>query len=519
MKFVGLAVWMSVLLLGLYYVWQQVWLLEQSGPGLSRIVASMPSIIYNTVNHPRELLLSVNPDQPMFWDHFNPGVLAFMPLWLLWPDFKMIDRAAGRRHGRRGTAALLDRPTRLSGKDRGAVVGTVAWLVYPSTSQLIYSASYGFHWGNVCLPLYFFALALWMRGCKGWALAAVIWALLMKEEAAIVIGMFGLYLAIFERRCLLGVAITAFAFGYFLIVTTLVIPPAKLGYYVQMRFFADLGQNTWEILLSPLIKPRVFWGRLFESRSWYFAAALLAPLLFIPLKKPSILFVGSLTFVFVCMHPIMKSISYQYQAALLPVVFWALAAALQKEETPKRRGDSDWRASHPAHAIPVLRQHLLEQRYDSNSTCRLGDWRSCNASATKSRRATRFSPPSASPPISSNNAIFTRTIPSLPTSIASSGSARPVAERVNLRLTCAVCATSSDRWKGFPVCISLPQKMGSCSTRAEAPRWTPAISSNAMPCPKPSRDDPLNSVTESKSRASPSPGSRPPTTAARTLSV
>jgi len=73
--------------------------------------------------------------------------------------------------------------------------------------------------------------------------------------------MFGLYVAIFERRPRLGMAITAIAFGYFLLMTTLVIPSVKLGYYPQLRFFADLGHSKWEILLSPLTKPRLFWGK------------------------------------------------------------------------------------------------------------------------------------------------------------------------------------------------------------------------------------------------------------------
>lgn len=331
----AVAVWMCVALLGLYFIWQQVWYWNNLALGYPDC-GSMASIIYNSVNNPRELLLSVNPDQPMFCDHFDPGVLVFMPLWLLWPDFKMIIvlqvvLIVGV------TLPLYWIGQHVFQEKIAALLLVLAWLSHPSTSQFIYSASYGFHWGNVCVPLYFFALALWMRDCKSWAMLAVIWALLMKEEAAIVIGMFGLYLAIFERRRSLGVAITAFAFGYFLIVTTLVIPPAKLGYYDQMRFFADLGQNMWEILLSPLIKPRIFWGRLFEVRSWYFAAVLLAPLLFIPLKKPSILFVGSLTFVFDCMHPIMKSISYHYQSALLPVVFWSLAIALERKGVTERR--------------------------------------------------------------------------------------------------------------------------------------------------------------------------------------
>jgi len=49
-----------------------------------------------------------------------------------------------------------------------------------------------------------------------------------------------------------------------------------------------------------------------------------------------VLFVGSLVFLFDCLHPILKSINYQYQAALLPVVIWALAKALQIDQVVRQ---------------------------------------------------------------------------------------------------------------------------------------------------------------------------------------
>ncbi len=334
-QLLSLIVWISASLLSLFYFWQQVHYWKDLALGYADC-AEYARLLNNTVYNPRELFMSANPEKPMFWGHFEPGILLFAPLWALWPDLKMIFALQvvvivgvslplywiGRRVFRERVAALLL---------------VAAWLVYPSASQLIYSASYGFHFGNVCLPLYFLALAFWLDGRSRWALAAAAWALLMKEEAAIVMGMFGLYVAIFERRLWLGTAITVTAFGYFLVVTTLIIPPVRLGHYELLRFFDDLGHSKWEIFLSPLTRPRIFWGKLFEARSFYFAAALLAPLLFYPLRKPHVLCVGLLTFVFDCLYPALKSICYHYQAALLPVVFWALACALQHKQLQARR--------------------------------------------------------------------------------------------------------------------------------------------------------------------------------------
>lgn len=164
-----------------------------------------------------------------------------------------------------------------------------------------------------------------------------VWAMLIKEEAAIVVGTFGLYLAFFERPRLAGTALAVFAFGYFLLATSVLVPAISGQTYAMVRFFYGLGHTKWEILLSPLTKPRVFWGKLFEPSSFYFAAALFAPLLFLPVRKPTVLLIGVPTFVFCCLHPILKNICFHYQASLLPVVFWALVRAVHNWDTHRRR--------------------------------------------------------------------------------------------------------------------------------------------------------------------------------------
>jgi len=293
-------------------------------------------IMYNTLHNPRELFFQVNPDKPLFFDHFQPGFLPFVPLWLLWPSINLTSLlqvlavlgcalpiyGIGKQLFRDQTAALLL---------------AIVWLMYPSVSQFIYSDSYGFHCGSLCLPMYFFALAFWVRERRGWALLFAVWAVLIKEEAAIPMGMFGLYLAFFEKRYRLGIVIAVMAFAYFLVVTSVVIPMFNHNPYPAQGHFAHLGATKMEILLSPWTKPREFWGTLLGPSTFYFGALLLGPVLFVPLKKPSVLLVGSLVFLFVCLHPTLKSICYWYQAALLPVVIWAFAAALQPVDPGRRR--------------------------------------------------------------------------------------------------------------------------------------------------------------------------------------
>jgi uncharacterized membrane protein len=334
-KFAGLAVWMSVLLLGSYYVWQQIHYLNNLALGY--VDCGDPArIMYNTFHNPRELFLRVNPDKPLFYDHFQPGILPFIPLWLLWPDIKVTILLQVL-----ATVGCVI-PIYWIGKEvlrdkAAALLLAAIWLVFPSTSLFVYCGSYGFRWGDICLPLYFLALACWIKERRAWALLFAVWAILIKEEAAIPIGTFGLYLAIFEKRWRLGPVLGLAAFAYFLLISSVILPAMGHRAYLAQGIFAELGAGRWDILLSPLMKPHIFWGKLLAPSTFYFGALLLAPLLFVPLKKPSVLFVGSMIFLFDCLHPMLKSICYWYQAALLPVVFWALVAALRTNGPARQR--------------------------------------------------------------------------------------------------------------------------------------------------------------------------------------
>ncbi len=328
-------VWAAAGAFGIYFFRQQVGYLNNLALGYADC-GEYARLMFNTVANPRELFLRVNPDRPLFYDHFQPGILPWTLLWWCWPDFKLA--VLLQIVALIGPAVPIYWMGRHFWKDPiAALLMALCWLAHPSVSQMIYGGSYGFHWSSVCLLLLFIALALWSGGRPGLAWVAVAWALVIKEDTAIVIGMFGVYLALFQRRRWMGAGIALAAFAYFLVVTSFIIPSMGSAAYPAQRYFSDLGANDWKIFLSPWLRPGVFWGRLLAASTLCFAAVLLAPCQFLPLKKPSVLFVGLLVFLFDCLHPTLKSIAYQYQAALLPVVFWALAEALRTEEPAARR--------------------------------------------------------------------------------------------------------------------------------------------------------------------------------------
>jgi len=332
-KWLSILAWGGAVALATYFIWQQVHYLRNFALGYFDC-GNEARIMYNTLYHPRELFLSPNPDYPIFCDHFRPGVLPFVPFWLLVPrlEVTILFQVATTI----GVVVPLYAIARERWTDTVAArLLIVGWLAYPSVSQLIYNASYGFSWGRLCLPLYFVALWLWLRGRNGWALAAIVWAVLIKEEAAVYLGMFGLYLVLFQRQRRLGWALAVGGFAYFWLLTTLVIPAFDGHGYRELAYFAGLGTRHEDILFSPLTRPRQFWGRLFEWPSFYLLGCLLVPLLLLPLRKPSVLVIASIPFLFICEwnNPNVKSICFWYQTGLLPILFWALIEALRGAAT------------------------------------------------------------------------------------------------------------------------------------------------------------------------------------------
>jgi uncharacterized membrane protein len=336
-RLLAIIVWSGAAAMGAYFIWQQIGYLNNLALGFHDC-AEEARLMFNTLNNPRELFLAYNPDHPIFADHFRPGVLPFVAFWFFMPrvELTILFQVAATV----GVAIPLYWIARERWNDKTAALFlVVGWLAYPSMSQLIYNASYGFSWGRLCLPLYFIALWLWLRGRSGWALTAILWAVLIKEEAAVFLGMFGLYLAIFQRRRRLGCALAIGGFVYFWLAIAVIIPMFNGGKYKMLAYFAGLGEGQQQILLSPVTKPTQFWGRLFEVPSFYLLGCLLVPLLLLPLRKPKVLFVASVPFVFICLwrNPNVKSICYWYQTGLLPILFWALIEALHTgaDETAK----------------------------------------------------------------------------------------------------------------------------------------------------------------------------------------
>jgi uncharacterized membrane protein len=328
--------------------------------------------------------LKETPGTPAFWDHFNPGLALLAPLWGLWPNAKLFVLLQAICLAL--PAPILFAIVRAwGGSPRAAACWAAAYLAFPVVGQLNLNYSYGWHPVSLALPLIFFSIwALLVRRYAVAALAAVL-ACSFKETVLVTMGCLTAVLAVgawLEKRRthpskgqsawdslqrIVGtrhvVATLARAWASvgnhgLATVATKAKPKAKLPRPLSARLsmwswlavwalitiafvliykltpfaqfqtarFDNLGSTAVEIGLSPLLRPRAFWGQVLRAESLLFLLTLLAPLGLGTLRRGWLILSAAALPILVLLaweHLPATCIAFQYVTTLVPVFFVA----------------------------------------------------------------------------------------------------------------------------------------------------------------------------------------------------
>ncbi|MDD4267104.1 MAG: DUF2079 domain-containing protein [Pirellulaceae bacterium] len=240
-------------------------------------------------------LLSETPSLGPFWDHFNPVLILFAPLWGVWPDarlFILIQALCLAAPGLLVYAIVR----RWGGTPWTAATWSCSYLALPAIGQLNLNYTYGWHPSSVALVMFFAAAALLLGGSRRWAAAAGLVACGCQEDVFATLGWFAFVMGVAawteERRRAAGRAgpspAARLARCMPALVWWAVAGVLALGFLLVFQYagfagfqtgrFATLGDSVAEILLSPILRPAVFWGNVFRPRCVYFLLALTIPL-------------------------------------------------------------------------------------------------------------------------------------------------------------------------------------------------------------------------------------------------
>lgn len=283
------------------------------------------------------------PSLPAFWDHFNPGLALLAPLWALWPDARLFLLLQALCLAL--PAPLVFRIARAWGVSAGgAATWAAVYLAFPAVGQLNLNYSYGWHPISLALPLMFAAVAVLQARRYGWAAALAVLACSFEEAVIVALACLALALGLhawWSRRdaaCAVcesrpeAVLARCLPAGIWLAIwaalTIAFVLIAKYAAFTQYQTgrFEDLGDSGLEIALSPLLRPRVFWGQVLSHNSLLFLFTLLLPLTPAALLKGRMVLLAAvfpLGLLLGWNHPPAKSIAFQYVTTLLPILLLA----------------------------------------------------------------------------------------------------------------------------------------------------------------------------------------------------
>ena len=273
-----------------------------------------------------------------FGEHISPGLYLLVPLWMCWPSIHML-MALGAASVSSGALAVYAL-TRAHNAPRGVAAAlAIAFLAYPSTSRVIYGASYGFHEILLVIPLMLWSFHFWQRRRWRSMIVCVLLAISFKENVAIVYACFGMYMFLGDRGSRRGLWLCAACIGYFLVAVMWVVPAFnQAGIYSKSYLYAGLGDSPTNILSAILRDPSLVSERILSWQAMAYAVSLGVPLAMLIFVRPVTL-VALPTLAFTCLmdNPSFASVRFWHQSSALPVLWLAVIQAVARCPRDRRR--------------------------------------------------------------------------------------------------------------------------------------------------------------------------------------
>ena len=222
---------------------------------------------------------------------FEPhAIVILVPisyLYRLWPRHELLLILQTVALGSAGVAVYL--LARAVLRDRAAAMClAAAWLLAPTTAYVNLPSGYGFRPMALLAPMLLWAMCFLERRAWPWYFLFAFLALYVKETAAPVLVMLGVFIAVRHRRWGIAAATVVLAVGWFVLATR-VIQPAALDRAYRFpglldHFGSTPGEVSWHIVRHPLDTLAYIFG---STARVFLLLHLLVPLLLVPLLSPS----------------------------------------------------------------------------------------------------------------------------------------------------------------------------------------------------------------------------------------
>ncbi len=274
------------------------------------------------------------PEMHAWGDHLSPILWGLVPLfWIVpGPVTLLVVQSIALALGAPAVYLLARRHLE---DDRLAALFAVLYLLNPSLHGMNVR---DFHPAVLAVPLLLWAFVAADAGRPLLCAGALVLTLATREDAALPVIGFGLWLAVGRRQWLAGAATAAVAFAVLWADTRWIIPAFRGEPYVyHLRRYAAFGGSLFDIMLTVVLHPLRVLAQVATLNRLVYALAMLAPLGLLPLLGPAEL-AGALPALaqnLLSRDPILFHHRTQYQAFVLP--FLLVAAVVGAARLRARR--------------------------------------------------------------------------------------------------------------------------------------------------------------------------------------
>lgn len=295
-------------------------------------------IIWNSLNG-RLFENSFIPDAPNFLGKtFAPILLAFVPLYAVWstPIILLVVQTVALALG--ALPMYWFARVRI-GRGLALVLG-IAYLLSPAMQNTNVAE---FHEVALLTPFLAYTTFFLLRRHYPGFLVCLALALLVKEEVAFIVVMFGAYLFLFQRQRALGGGLALFGIAWTLLLLQYVIPFFRTGVWGGTFYYFGggaltggrydyLGKSVSEILVTVITRPDIILTELSQPSKIAYVLYLIVPLAFLPLAGIEISALSLPTFAYTLLsrYPHQQSLAAAYHAPILPFLFFGAAVGLER---------------------------------------------------------------------------------------------------------------------------------------------------------------------------------------------
>jgi uncharacterized membrane protein len=282
------------------------------------------NVIWNTL-HTAPMASSIVADGSYLANHASIFPIFLIPFWLVFPNHLTVVILQCFVVAL-GGIAVYQLFRKMIGVNFGVLMAIVYWLS-PFTNWIAFSE---FHEVAYILTFALFVLVQIAEQRKKLFWVLFILLVLIREDAAILGAMIGIYLFFHRKNRVSGIIAFLIGIAVSFIGLYLIIPYFHQATFKHVARFPGLGSSMHEVFLSPILRPQVFWTNLLNLDKLLYFIQLYMNFAYLPFLAWGGWIVG-LPFIYVTLltsYQLQFSIYSLYGGFLLPGILLGTALGL-----------------------------------------------------------------------------------------------------------------------------------------------------------------------------------------------